>query len=122
MKLKQCSNCGKFGPLWTSKPPLCPSCAKRNAKPIKKISEARADKTKQYNVLRNDFLLTHPSCGARLIGCTDIATDIHHLYSGARRDEFFLDVKTWMALCRHCHDRIHNVLSASEAKQLNLKK
>jgi predicted HNH restriction endonuclease len=49
------------------------------------------------------------------------ATDVHHCYSGIDREEHFLDDNTWKAVCRNCHNIIHNVLSAEEAAELKLK-
>jgi hypothetical protein len=52
-------------------------------------------------------------CQAHLPNCTNIATDVHHK-SG--RGINYLDVSTWMSVCRTCHTWIE--LNPLKAKSL----
>lgn len=115
VKLKICNGCKKEKPIWKSfgKEKYCKECWKRKsiAKP----------KNREYSNKRKKFLSIHPKCEARLPGCMSDATDVHHCYSGIDREEHFLDDNTWKAVCRNCHNIIHNVLSSEEAADLKLK-
>jgi hypothetical protein len=103
----------------------CKSCAYKINPPskIKKTSEKKKKQDDEYSKLRKLYLDTHSFCEAKLPGvCTGVATDIHHLYSGKDRNKYYLDDKTWKAICRNCHIFIHDKLSTEEAIELNLKK
>jgi len=54
----------------------------------------------KYSKLRTAFLVVHPNCQAKLIGCTGKATDVHHKVG---RGENHLKISTWLAVCRTCH-------------------
>jgi hypothetical protein len=64
------------------------------------VSEKRKVEGKEYITLRQVFLSNRPVCEFNLPGCTKVATDVHHR---ARRGKNYLNVKTWMSGCRHCH-------------------
>lgn len=122
MKDKQCSECPYVGPLWKSKPPLCPNCARKYQKPVKKVSEKREVANKEYKIANKKFLIEHPFCQLKLIGCTNDSTEVHHLYSGRNRDKYYLDIENWKATCSSCHRYLHDVLPAKEAIDLGFKK
>lgn len=67
----------------------------------------------EYGKKRTAFLIVHPICQARLVGCTGNATDIHHK---AGRGENHLKISTWLAACRNCHAWIET--NPAEAKEL----
>lgn len=119
-KKKLCSLCGNLEYLWSSKNGnVCIKC--KSTKPIKKVSDKHKETLKEYKPLREEFLKLHPECQLKLQGCTLIATDIHHIFSGKDKQKYFLDIKTWKALCRNCHSKLHNVLSLKENIELNMK-
>ncbi len=69
--------------------------------PMKRISKARQEASKIYSELRKKFLQELPSCEV----CTKAkSTDVHHKKG---RGKFYLDVESWLSVCRRCHDRIH---------------
>jgi hypothetical protein len=95
------------------------------AKPTSKpnpVSKKMSKTMSEYERKRVAFFALHPFCQARLAGCTIGATDIHHLYSGKDRSKYYLVMNTWKAVCRNCHDYIHNKLSEKDAIALDLKR
>lgn len=70
---------------------------------IRKVSTKQAAKNQEYSKLRDDFMSHNPLCKANLSGCTKIATDLHHKKG---RVTYLLDVTTYIALCRNCHQKI----------------
>ena len=74
-----------------------------------------------YDKRRLAFLALNKFCQANLPGCTGISSDVHHLYSGKDRDKYYLQINTWKAVCRSCHNYIHDHLSAEDAINLGLK-
>lgn len=89
-------------------------------KPLKKVSKVRAKELKTYGQKRKDFLESHKVCQARLIQCEGKAVDVHH--SAGRNGKLLNDVSLFIALCRSCHDQIHNKLGAKELRDKRLKK
>lgn len=71
-------------------------------KRIKQVSSRRLEINKQYGKIRKDYLwdknFTCEICGGQ-------ATDIHHKKG---RGKYLLAKDTFMALCRECHQRIHD--------------
>ena len=59
-------------------------------------------------------------CEARLEGCTDGATDLHHLQYRSRGASFVPGEGEAKALCRHCHNRVHS--HTREARERGLLK
>jgi predicted CXXCH cytochrome family protein len=60
-------------------------------------------------------------CQAHIPGiCAKVACDVHHTYAGSNRQQYFLEVETWKALCRMCHTWVHN--NPKSAKELGLLK
>ena len=87
------------------------------AKP-KQISDKMKEQLKQYSVLRKQYLSDHQECELRLPGCDGIAIEIHHTSS---RGKNLNNVSTFKASCRECHRKVHDELSAEEARELGLK-
>lgn len=75
----------------------------------------------EYSKRRAAFLIVHSKCEAKLVGCTGGATDVHHCFSGSNREKYLLNMTTWKAVCRSCHNFIHDHLSMEEAIELGLK-
>lgn len=84
--------------------PLRRSPIKRKPFFIKPVADKRKKQLGKYRIIRKDFLITHPICEVHLVGCTIIATEVHH--SGGKENELLLDVSKFKATCRHCHDII----------------
>ena len=125
-KLKKCAGCNELKHIWKShgKDKYCQPCWYSIEKPksISPVSTKRRGEMDTYSKLRDAFLVAKPRCEAHLVGCTSISTDVHHLYSGKDRDKYYLQVGTWKAVCRNCHNYIHDYLSAEEAVDLGLKR
>lgn len=84
---------------------------------MKKISDKKRELDKEYSLLRKSFLEKYPGCRANLPGCTMRATEVHH---SAGRGQYYLDIETWVAICRTCHNYLES--HPREAKLLNLSK
>lgn len=55
----------------------------------------------EYAKLNSQFKKEHPTCEARVNQyCTFYASEVHHKRG---RGEYFLDVSTWLSVCRTCH-------------------
>ena len=82
---------------------------------IKPVSDKRSKESKIYSTLREVFLKDKfcPITG-------EIATEVHHTYSGKDRDKYYLDVKTWIAVSRTGHTWIHD--NSKEARELGFLK
>ena len=127
MKLKICTECNEPKPIWKSvgkTDKYCKQCwfSLEPPKKISPVSKKKKEEMSEYSKLRTAFLVIHPFCEAKLQGCTSSATDVHHLYSGRDREKYYLTISTWKAICRNCHNIVHNVLSSEEAVSLGLKK
>lgn len=84
-------------------------------KPIAPRSKKRAAQEREYSKLRKDFLLSSPTCQAKLPNrCTHHATDVHHMKG--RIGPLLTDTKFFLAVCRSCHDWIET--HPEEAKEL----
>jgi len=100
-----------------------PKPVKAEKKPkarIKPVSKVHAKELRSYFQKRKDFLETHKVCQAKLIRCEGKAVEVHH--SGGRIGKLLNDVSLFIALCRSCHDQIHNKLGANELRDKGLKK
>jgi len=97
-----------------------------NTKPTvlrKKIPPRSSKKMKEdieYSKKRKSFLLAHPMCEARISNCTGNSSEVHHTYVGSNRSKYFLVEETWIAICRNCHNWIHE--HSKEARAINLLK
>lgn len=75
------------------------------------ISDRRRAEAKEYAAKRADYLRQHPTCEK----CDRRASrDIHH--KAGRYGGNYLNVATWAALCRQCHDAMHRHPSRSRAE------
>ena len=123
-KLKTCSTCKQQTILWKAKPnECCKSCwlkikasnevsndkpynlsktTKSSAKRIKSVSDKMLGKLKEYRMLRDAYMSGNPIC--EVIGCGRVADDLHHKRSRAYH---LCDVSIFMAVCRLCHNKIH---------------
>ncbi len=121
MKLKTCDGCQKETVIWKNHEGFkyckyCWSCQKAinsdsPQKPtdykIPLVSSKRKKKDAEYSKLREKYLTENPLCMVKVNGCSHGATDVHHTYAGANRDAFYLVQSTWKAVCRNCHNYIH---------------
>lgn len=117
VKLKPCHSCKALKQIWKShgKEKYCKECWYNieKPKPIPARSAKMQKTTEEYAKKRTAFLALHQICQARLVGCTQIATDVHHK---AGRGENHNVISTWLAVCRSCHQWIE--LHPEEAKEL----
>lgn len=67
----------------------------------------------EYTKKRIAFMAMYPYCQARLLGCTQNSTDVHHK---AGRGEHHNVISSWLAVCRSCHNWIE--LHPEESKEL----
>jgi hypothetical protein len=99
---------------------LCGEILKEKKAPVTKLkakSDNRAKEEVEYNKLIKVFKEENKFCQAKLTGCGGRSVDVHHR---GKRGVNYLNLETWIAVCRSCHDRIHNVLSAKEARDKKL--
>jgi len=84
---------------------------------IKPISVKMSKLLQGYRRLRKIFFNEPKNCvcKAKLPGCLGIATDIHHKKG---HNIYFLDISTWLPVCRLCHKWIEE--HPKEAKELGL--
>jgi hypothetical protein len=84
--------------------------------PIRKVSKKQAREKRKYLSARIKYLIEHVHCEARLPGCENMTTEVHHM--AGRVGKNLLNEKKWLAVCRNCHQRIET--RVNEAKQLGL--
>jgi hypothetical protein len=77
------------------------------------ISKRRQAVLRAYKPLRDAFLKQHPTCSL----CPQPSTDIHHLLPKGRGGEHN-DPSNFLAVCRTCHNTIHNNPKWAEAHNL----
>jgi hypothetical protein len=106
-KKKFCKNCLTEQFIWSKG--MCKKCASLSVKkkPIAKMSVKRKVENVEYLKLRLEYLNEHQKCEIKLACCTIWAIDIHHLYSGKDRQSHFTDFDNVKAVCRSCHNWIH---------------
>lgn len=80
-------------------------------RPMRKVSEKRRIENETYTLLRRKFLEKHPMC--QWGNCFNRSVDIHH--GSGRYGKNYLDITTWFAFCRGCHNKVHN--SPNEARR-----
>jgi hypothetical protein len=122
-KKKICVVCGEPDYIWSKG--RCKSCASKQGKkpttkrsPIKKLSVKRKLETVQYLKLRLDYLNKYPKCQARLFGCSEWATEIHH--KGGRIGSKLTDDSLFLAVCRKCHTFIELNPTFAKENQLSI--
>lgn len=76
--------------------------------------------TYKYLKLRKEFFNgKNKYCQARIPNvCSNLATDVHHKKGGSDRCVTLEQLDTWIAVCRNCHNWIHD--HSQEAKDLGL--
>jgi hypothetical protein len=119
VKLKECDGCGKQTVIWKNHEGFryckqcwsCHSSKENTQKPtnsvIPRVSSKRKQKDAEYSKLRERYLTENFLCVVKVNGCMHNATDVHHTFAGANRDAFYLVQSTWKAVCRNCHNYIH---------------
>ncbi len=100
---------------------LNPKPIARTTTPIAKVSKKREKLDKVYSVICIQFKKLRPYCEAKLPGCQQTTSDVHHKFFGADRDKYYLDITTWCPVCPHCHHLIHDVLSSDELIAIGLR-
>jgi hypothetical protein len=117
-KLKKCAGCSQLKHIWKSdkKDKYCKECWYTIEKPksISPVSAKRRVEMDEYSKKRTAFLIVNPHCKAKLVGCTGVATDVHHKVG--RTGDNYLNMNTWLAACRSCHSWIE--LNPDAAKEL----
>lgn len=117
-KLKKCAGCEELKYIWKShgKEKYCKECWYNIEKPksISPVSKRRQVEMDEYSKKRLAFLALHNTCQAKLPGCTAKASDVHH--SKGRTGDNYLNINTWVALCRTCHSYLET--HPEEAKEL----
>jgi len=131
---KYCDGCQSLQYIWRNyrKNKYCKICwLKFTAPTPKKGYSIKPKNTKRqaavdqlYAILRKKFFedSQNHACKAHLPGCEVKACDVHHLYSGSKRELWELDVAQWLPVCRSCHHQIHDILTMEEVMALGLKK
>jgi hypothetical protein len=117
MKLKQCIGCGDEKQIWKNHEgnKYCQYCWNKikfqkdppkvkPRQPIKPKSKKQAASDRAYTLIRTPFMLNNPMCQATLPGCQGPSSDVHHKKG---RGKYHLMTGTWMAVCRACHQHIH---------------
>jgi hypothetical protein len=87
---------------------------KRSKKRIKSRSDKRVEEDEIYKQLRIEFLSREENRYCPITG--ELATEIHHTYSGKDRAKYYLDTSTWIAVSRNGHIWIH--ANPKEARKL----
>ncbi len=70
---------------------------------MRKVSKKLARQNNSYSKLRKEFFKDKMLCQAAIHKCGLKATDVHHMKG---RGKYHLDVSTWLAVCRNCHNWI----------------
>lgn len=84
---------------------------------MRRTSKKRTQQTKEYNKKRAEYLHNTPLCER----CgPQFATEVHH--KAGRNGERLIDSRYFMAVCRSCHEYIHNNPNESYKKGWLLRK
>lgn len=126
-----CVTSGCENPVENKDTGLCSSCSHTDRKAkrmrlkgkkvyiIPKVSKRQAVENRVYSELRKEHLKDHPFCQIRLLGCTVIATDVHHTQ---KRGKHLNAKETYLSACRHCHTELETKMSAKERRERGLLK
>ena len=87
-------------PMPPRRSPLLSSSTLRRT-PLAAVSPKRRRANTYYRQLRADFLGVHQRCEYPA-GCTQAATDVHHMRGRVGGD--LLNVRLWLAMCRDHHE------------------
>lgn len=121
-KKKICDGCGEPRFIWKNSEgkrfcKMCWSAHLLSTKKQRSLPSRSPKKTKEdsrYSNLRKEFLLEKSMCEAHISGiCSSYSTDVHHKKG---RGKHYLDVSTWLSVCRSCHNWIET--NPKQAKQL----
>lgn len=86
--------------------------------PVKKVSAKQAKNLQDYSIQRRQYLAGHTECEARVSpNCDGDSCEVHH---SAKRGANLLNVDTFVATCRPCHDYIETKMSAEERREKGL--
>lgn len=69
--------------------------------PLRRVSKKRQVEGKQYSLMRKSFLAELSLCEVCM---REQSTDVHHIEG---RGKNYLNDKTWLSVCRACHEKIH---------------
>lgn len=104
--------CGQVKWIYNKSKKLCQWCNEKRKsevrkkhgklKPIKRQSLKREQEQKIYTILRRNFL-KKPENRFCAVYRNRLATEVHHKKG---RGKYFLDVSTWLAVCREAHVKI----------------
>jgi hypothetical protein len=79
--------------------------------PLRRISDKRAVELRIYSTKRKAYLAKNAICECCYVRP---AQDIHH--RAKRTGGNYLNEETWMGVCRHCHEWIHNHATIARAQ------
>jgi len=112
-KPKKCKECeAEFLPYKSTDKYCSYSCFNKNRKPnlkltkIRHVSKKRQKENTKYLKLREEFLQQPKNRFCPITG--EVATEVHHKYSGKDRNQYYLEVSTWLAVSRKGHNFIHD--------------
>lgn len=71
---------------------------------INKVSDKRKVQISEYTKKRKLFLANNKLCSVGVLGCTKVATEIHHM--AGRENDLLTDEQHWLPICRNCHTYI----------------
>jgi len=103
----------KIQPSWENKPLVT---KKQKAIPV--FSEKHKKLLAEYRIVRDQYMRGHTLCDARLYGCSNYATDLHH--KCGRTGKLLTDVRYFMAVCRSCHNAIEREPEMAKEKGFSL--
>jgi hypothetical protein len=114
-KKKYCSGCESEQYIWKAHEgnKYCKYCWGKiqskdpDHKVIPQVSAKRKKLDVEYLKLRTKHMEKFPLCQIKVAGCTNMGTDIHHIFAGSNRDAFYLIQSTWAVTCRNCHNFVH---------------
>src|SRR5690606_24927367 len=95
-----------------------PDPVKKKPKPILKVSDKQMGRLAKYRKVRDEFMKQHPTCQAKLPGCTIKATDTHH--AKGKIGDLLTDKRYFKALCRNCHRTVEESPEMAKEKGLSL--
>ena len=113
-----CKGCQSLKPIWKAhkKDKYCKECWYSIEKPksISPVSAKRQVEMDEYSKKRLAFLALYQNCQAKITGCTGKSCDVHH--KAGRIGDNYLNISTWLAVCRPCHSWIEE--NPDAAKEL----
>lgn len=87
---------------------------KKKAYKIPNVSDKMKERLKEYRIIRDDYMASHPNCQAMIdIVCTHKSSDLHH--RAGRQGKLLTDKTYFLSCCRACHSYIET--HPEESKQ-----